>query len=261
VYDFRHPEPGNNGFSWRVVDPNWQNWTPDAYLAGLESAEAEHGFNLDMNALRAADVCVYVMPCGVSASLEAGWAAGAGKRVAVYVPGLREPDLMVKIADLITNDLVKLCNWVRDVKPRETAHAQEVAQLRRERDELRRAIHSTADESWQHSAYVALAEAHRVDSDTVDEWEDSDEPRKTRAEAQVSQLTARLRELRELWIQGIVYPSDAMARAFQYRNDGRILCVDCDQPIHDPHATGCRVGRFTQLIVGATDGLPSPPVP
>jgi hypothetical protein len=180
---------------------------------------------------------------------------------------------------------------VDDVRDLHSAHAQAIAQLRRERDELRRAIHSTADESWQHSAYVALAEAHRVDSDTVDEWEDSDEPRKTRAEAQVAQLrkeidtqmrwrdgwkerakaaeahvaqlTARLRELRELWIQGIVYPSDAMARAFQYRNedDGRILCVDCDQPIHDPHATGCRVGRFTQLIVGATDGLPSPPVP
>jgi hypothetical protein len=46
-----------------------------------------------------------VMPCGVSASWEAGWAKGAGKAVFVYVPGLREPDLMVKMADLVTDDL------------------------------------------------------------------------------------------------------------------------------------------------------------
>jgi hypothetical protein len=35
--------------------------------------------------------------------LEAGWAVGAGKLTIVYVPGLREPDLMVKMADVITN--------------------------------------------------------------------------------------------------------------------------------------------------------------
>lgn len=113
VYDFRHPFDGNDGFSWRRVDPDWQAWTPAAYLTGLQSPAAEEGFRLDMLALRACDVCVYVMPCGVSASLEAGWAIGAGKPTAVYVPGLREPDLMVKMADFITTDLVALCNWVR----------------------------------------------------------------------------------------------------------------------------------------------------
>jgi len=57
-----------------------------------------------MTALRECDVCVYVMPCGVSASLEAGWAAGAGKPLVVYIPELREPDLMVKMANVVTTD-------------------------------------------------------------------------------------------------------------------------------------------------------------
>jgi hypothetical protein len=145
--------------------------------------------------------------------------------------------------------------WERLETHFEAAHAQAIAQLHAQLD---RAGIGRAD-----NLFLRVEELEAQRDAAVDEWEDSDEPRKTRAEAQVAQLTARLRELRELWIQGIVYPSDAMARAFQYRNedDGRILCVDCDQPIHDPHATGCRVGRFTQLIVGATDGLPSPPVP
>ena len=103
VYDFMDSE----GFHWTEVDGGWQDWPNDIpkYLKGLQHPCAERGFNRDMKALRECDVCVYVMPCGVSASWEAGWAKGSGKPVYVYVPGLREPDLMVKIADLVTDDL------------------------------------------------------------------------------------------------------------------------------------------------------------
>jgi len=101
VYDFKDAD----GFSWREIDLGWEHWSPAEYLRGLKHPYAERGFNRDMTALRTCDVCVYVMPCGVSASLEAGWACGAGKRVFVYVPGLREPDLMVKMAEMVTDDL------------------------------------------------------------------------------------------------------------------------------------------------------------
>ena len=103
VYDFKD----SDGFRWTEVDPEWQEWPRNVskYLAGLNHPCAERGFARDMNALRACDVCVYVMPCGVSASWEAGWAAGAGKPVLVYIPGLREPDLMVKMATIVTDDL------------------------------------------------------------------------------------------------------------------------------------------------------------
>lgn len=108
VYDFKDSE----GFHWSEVDPLWKEWPSDIpkYLDGLSHPCAERGFNRDMSHLIECEACVYVMPCGVSASLEAGWACGAGKRVFVYVPGLREPDLMVKMAELVTADL----NVIRD---------------------------------------------------------------------------------------------------------------------------------------------------
>ena len=102
VYDFKDSE----GFHWTEVDGGWLEWVKEIprYIAGLKHPCAERGFNRDMTALINCDACVYVMPCGVSASWEAGWAKGAGKRVYVYVPGLREPDLMVKMADLVTDN-------------------------------------------------------------------------------------------------------------------------------------------------------------
>ena len=108
VYDFR----GEEGFSWREVDPNWQNWTPEEYRKGLEHICAERGFKRDMDALKWADACIMVMPCGPSASMEMGYAVGAGKLVAVYMPEIREPDLMVKMADLVTTRWESIDLWL-----------------------------------------------------------------------------------------------------------------------------------------------------
>jgi hypothetical protein len=101
VYDFR----GEEGFSWREVDAEWASWTPSQYLVGLSHRCAERGFKRDMDALKRCDACVYVMPCGPSASMEMGYCVGAGKLVIAYIPALREPDLMVKMAHLVTTDL------------------------------------------------------------------------------------------------------------------------------------------------------------
>ena len=109
VYDFR----GEEGFSWREVDENWAKWTPEEYITGLRHPCAERGFKRDMDALRWCEVCVYVMPCGPSASMEMGWAKGSGKFVLAYIPGLREPDLMVKMADFVTTDLERVKGWLR----------------------------------------------------------------------------------------------------------------------------------------------------
>lgn len=113
VYDFKDSE----GFHWSEVDSKWQEWPEDIpkYLAGLHHPCAERGFNRDMTALKECDVCVYVMPCGVSASLEAGWARGAGKPLVVYVPGLREPDLMVKMADIVSDSLWEVCRTITEL--------------------------------------------------------------------------------------------------------------------------------------------------
>ncbi len=82
VYDFR----GDAGFGWTEIDKNWRQWTVEQYHAALGSPQAVRGFSRDMEALRACDVCLLVMPCGQSSHLELGWAVGAGKRTGVLFP-------------------------------------------------------------------------------------------------------------------------------------------------------------------------------
>ena len=92
TYDFRNPGPGDNGFGWSEIDPSWKAWDFDRYRKLLQHPRAEQGFALDMGALKACDACLLVYPCGKSAHLELGWAAGAGKRTAVLHPkGIEHP--------------------------------------------------------------------------------------------------------------------------------------------------------------------------
>lgn len=111
VYDFKNSE----GFRWSELDENWKDWTPRQYIENLTTPRAIQGYSRDMEALMACDACVMVMPCGPSASMEMGWAVGKGKRVAVYVPAMREPDLMVKMAELATCNLQAIREWARDI--------------------------------------------------------------------------------------------------------------------------------------------------
>jgi hypothetical protein len=118
VYDFRgggdgwSPVDGDGGFGWKSIDPEWKEWTPEAYVRALGHPLAVEGFNRDMDALKRAAVCIMVMPCGPSASMEMGWACGAGKLVAVFAPDIREPDLMVKMADLVTTRWESIVTWL-----------------------------------------------------------------------------------------------------------------------------------------------------
>jgi hypothetical protein len=113
VYDFRHPAEGDDGFSWREIDPDWQRWDPATYREALETPPARRGFNFDMDALRRCDACVLVQPCGRSAHLELGWAAGAGKRTAVLLRPGNEPELMLKVADRLVLGLPELRDVLR----------------------------------------------------------------------------------------------------------------------------------------------------
>ena len=108
VYDFRHPEVGNDGFHWTAVDGGWREWDAYRYLAALRHPVAERGFALDMNALRWCDACVLVLPCGRSAHLEAGWAAGAGKVLVIYIPEYDVPELMYRMAGAIVTTMAEL---------------------------------------------------------------------------------------------------------------------------------------------------------
>ena len=96
VYDFRNPPHGGAGFHWTDIDPDAPAWTYAQYAEGLHHPLAERQFQADIDALTWADTCVLVLPCGRSAHTEAGWMAGAGKRVIAYIPEMVEPELMYK---------------------------------------------------------------------------------------------------------------------------------------------------------------------
>ena len=112
VYDFRHPAPGNEGFHWSAIDPAWQSWDGIGFRNALEHSVARDGFALDMNALRACDACVLVLPCGRSAHLELGWAAGAGKRTAVLLTGKDEPELMYRMLGKVCVSVEEIVEWL-----------------------------------------------------------------------------------------------------------------------------------------------------
>ncbi len=99
VYDFRNPSEGDSGFSWAEIDPNWEQWTSEEYVNALNHPTAERGFEFDFEAMKWADCCVMVLPCGRSANTEAGWMKGVGKKVYIYQPIPQEPELMYKIYD------------------------------------------------------------------------------------------------------------------------------------------------------------------
>ena len=105
VYDFRNPPHGGAGFHWTDIDPAAPDWTFDQYRKGLSHPKAERQFAADLDALNWADACVLVLPCGRSAHTEAGWMAGAGRRVLVYIPEMLEPELMYKLFDGVAGTL------------------------------------------------------------------------------------------------------------------------------------------------------------
>jgi hypothetical protein len=110
-YDFRNPE-GGTGFAWSSIDPDWERWTAGQYIAALDHPLAVAGFNSDMDALKRATHTVLVLPCGRSAHLELGWAVGAGKKTAIWTHDGQEPELMAKMVDLVTDNLLDILDWL-----------------------------------------------------------------------------------------------------------------------------------------------------
>ena len=103
VYDFRNPAPGNTGFAWSQIDPNWKTWTPAEYRAALQHPIAKAGYAFDIEALKDCDACVLVLPSGRSASWEFGYAMAQGKRGVVVQLAEIEPELMYREAEIVTS--------------------------------------------------------------------------------------------------------------------------------------------------------------
>lgn len=113
VYDFRNPPNGGHGFHWTDVDSDCDKWTLNQYRQGMQHPLARKQFQNDIEALEGADTCVLVLPCGRSAHVEAGWMAGAGKKVVVYIPEFQEAELMYKLFDLVTNNIDEVIDHIK----------------------------------------------------------------------------------------------------------------------------------------------------
>lgn len=104
VYDFREPAPGNDGFSWRQVDPDHLRGEPvtaEHWRRMVDHPIALEGYALDFGAMKWADACVHILPCGRSGSFEAGWFAGQGKPLIVVALEETEPELMFREAAIV----------------------------------------------------------------------------------------------------------------------------------------------------------------
>ena len=118
VYDFRA-----DGFSWHEIDENWRMWTPAQMLDAHQHPRAFLHYQQDLAALTGADVVVAVLPFGLSAGMELGYAVGAGKYTVVYAPAIREADLMLKMADETTTDFEEVLAFLARVQAMEDALA------------------------------------------------------------------------------------------------------------------------------------------
>lgn len=122
-YDFKNPAAGNNGFHWREIDPAWtasggqRTMTLAQYRdKALTSVQAETGFKFDFDAMKWADACVLVLPCGRSAHLEAGWFVGQGRPCHILLDEDKfEPELMYKMATSISIDTNELLLALEDL--------------------------------------------------------------------------------------------------------------------------------------------------
>jgi hypothetical protein len=113
VYDFKNPKPGDKGFGWSEIDPNWKSWTAVDQIKCYEHPAAVRGLKNDFDAMKWADAFVMVQPCGRSAALELGWAIGAGKKTIVLMVDGQEPELMIRLADYLCLSIEEVLNWVR----------------------------------------------------------------------------------------------------------------------------------------------------
>jgi hypothetical protein len=84
VYDFKNPAPGNTGFGWSQVDPNWKTGqkatrpgvSPADMIRLLNHPVAQAGFRHDSRAMAECSSLVLLLESGKSAHMEFGFVAG-----------------------------------------------------------------------------------------------------------------------------------------------------------------------------------------
>lgn len=127
VYDFRNPD---TSFAWVDCMPDRMPNGVDHEVYGkmLQHPKAEVGFASDFEAMKTADMCVLLLPCGKSAHLEAGRFVGHGKPVVVLMEEVDQLELMYKLCDKIVGSYQELLEAVGkiDVKLKSAKRHHEI---------------------------------------------------------------------------------------------------------------------------------------
>ena len=85
VYDFRHPRGRDDRSVWKELHIKKETVYGEEMVDLLDTPFARARFQEHLEAMREADVCILLLPCGRSAHIEAGYMKGLGKTV--YVLG------------------------------------------------------------------------------------------------------------------------------------------------------------------------------
>lgn len=84
----------------------------------MKDKRTQRAFNEDKSRIDWCNVLICILPCGLSAHMELGYAAGINKKVIVYAPGGFEPgewEVMYGFADILTDDLSLLRYFLREM--------------------------------------------------------------------------------------------------------------------------------------------------
>lgn len=122
IMDWRDPV---HAFAWEQVDESWRGWDRAGFASAMETPRAKEAYKHDYCLMCEADLCLLLLPSGRSAHSEAGFMAGKGKRVYVYIPEYDTPELMYGLYDkILVNelDLVKEFVHLMD-EPRQLEYA------------------------------------------------------------------------------------------------------------------------------------------
>ena len=118
VYDFQHPSGRNDKNVWETVcerlglgrEYMLGNLSPRDFKRILLDSEAVERFKEHFAAMKDADTCIILLPCGRSSHVEAGFMNGMGKRVFVMDTTHEvSPELMYLMFDDYFYDLGELC--------------------------------------------------------------------------------------------------------------------------------------------------------
>jgi len=81
----------------------------------LKNPKSRKAFKEDKKWLDWCECCVMLLPCGKSSHLEAGYAKGRNKKLAIFQPAgfpKGEFDVMYGFADIITANFIELLEWL-----------------------------------------------------------------------------------------------------------------------------------------------------